>query len=418
MRARIVALAALAFAACGKKDAPPPPSPPPPPIPEPAPPKIVDLLHFTPAIVAMSSKVDNPKDFPQHIVDGKLETAWNGRTGDLVGGWIAFRVPPEAKVKNIQLTSGFDKDGLFEKNVRLTRVRITRFGDLVKEATLDPDRRGMQTIEIDGLGGDYKMEVLAVARGTRADYKELCVSEIVVNGIPGSELYDAPRMPHVFVGSLTDDVLPPPRPGVPPFAPRAGVGPWASPEEFCAAQKKGAARPLFEKWGSGERYPGVIEPECSTSKLEVEKRALLPPFLDAVAFLAHEPEELVNGVLVKTDRGWWRLPWRLGRHDYDDPGCMHAGHQRRYELASSAEGAPKIWMRILDVESVWMQGEKMSSWTTWSDRLELCRVDETTKDVTCDASKEVAKARSEAGDPDSVLRKPPFAFEKTEQLLQ
>ncbi len=47
-----------------------------------------DLLHTTDARLAVSSKVDNPHDFPEHIADGRLETAWNGKTNDLVGGWL------------------------------------------------------------------------------------------------------------------------------------------------------------------------------------------------------------------------------------------------------------------------------------------------------------------------------------------
>src|SRR5689334_7769770 len=49
---------------------------------------VVDLLHHTAAAIAVSSNVDNPHDFPEHLVDGKRDTAWNGRTGDLVGAWI------------------------------------------------------------------------------------------------------------------------------------------------------------------------------------------------------------------------------------------------------------------------------------------------------------------------------------------
>src|SRR3954447_19112618 len=42
-----------------------------------------DLLHFTEARIGVSSKVDNPRDFAEHVADGRLDTAWNGKTGDL-----------------------------------------------------------------------------------------------------------------------------------------------------------------------------------------------------------------------------------------------------------------------------------------------------------------------------------------------
>src|SRR5262245_35308962 len=67
----------------------------------------VELLHAVPAVVAVSSTVANQNDKPEHLVDGRLETAWNSRTGDLVGGWIAFRLPRDVTVKKIKLTAGY-----------------------------------------------------------------------------------------------------------------------------------------------------------------------------------------------------------------------------------------------------------------------------------------------------------------------
>src|SRR3712207_1896572 len=66
-----------------------------------------DLLHFTDARLAVSSRVDNPHDHPEDIADARLETAWNGKTGDLVGAWVRFQVPPETRVRVIELTAGY-----------------------------------------------------------------------------------------------------------------------------------------------------------------------------------------------------------------------------------------------------------------------------------------------------------------------
>src|SRR5215204_705937 len=46
-----------------------------------APNALDDLLHCTDARLGVSSKVQNPRDFAEHITDGKLDTAWNGKTG-------------------------------------------------------------------------------------------------------------------------------------------------------------------------------------------------------------------------------------------------------------------------------------------------------------------------------------------------
>src|SRR5687767_2662524 len=50
-----------------------------------------NLLVTTAAEVTVSSRVDNPRDFPEHLVDGKHETAWNGKTGDL-SAWIEVKL--------------------------------------------------------------------------------------------------------------------------------------------------------------------------------------------------------------------------------------------------------------------------------------------------------------------------------------
>jgi hypothetical protein len=47
-----------------------------------------DLLGIVPAKIAVSSAVRNPRDFPEHLVDGDPNTAWNSQTGDLAGAWI------------------------------------------------------------------------------------------------------------------------------------------------------------------------------------------------------------------------------------------------------------------------------------------------------------------------------------------
>src|SRR5262245_50575497 len=113
---------------------------------------VVDLLHTVDATVAVSSKVDNPLDFPEHLVDGKPETAWNSKTGD-VHGFISFRVPKSARVTRVELTVGFDKiapkGDLFTMNYRITKVRLSREGKVIREAALDSEKRGLQALDID-----------------------------------------------------------------------------------------------------------------------------------------------------------------------------------------------------------------------------------------------------------------------------
>lgn len=163
----------------------------------------VDLLHAVPATVAVSSTVDNAKILPAHLVDGNLETAWNSRTNDLVGAWIAVRLPAGVKVASVRLTIGFTKQDkklgdLFVENPRIKKVRITHDKTVV-EKTLELANRGLQEIPISGEGGDYKVEVLEIEKGTKPTWREICVSEFSVWGTAAAA---KPTKPTVQIGSL------------------------------------------------------------------------------------------------------------------------------------------------------------------------------------------------------------------------
>lgn len=208
-RALVLAHAAAALVACGKERVRPRASAAAPSASIAAAPDAgapIELLHAVPSIVAVSSRVDNPRDLPDFIVDGKPETAWNGRTGDLVGGYVAFRVPKDARVDFVKLQVGYDrktdKEDLFTANVRIKAVRVFRDRKLLMEKTLDPDVREPQRIDVGAGGGDFKLEVKEIAPGTKASWRELVVSELSVWGKPGAQLLKKPHAPPVRVGGL------------------------------------------------------------------------------------------------------------------------------------------------------------------------------------------------------------------------
>lgn len=214
----------------------------------------VDLLYATPAVVAVSSRVDNPRDLPEHLVDGRAETAWNGRSGDLVGGFIAFSVPEDAHVTEVLLSAGFDKktekEDLFEANVRVTKVRLSRAGKVLREVALDPSVRTPQRIEVGTAGGAFKLEVLAVKAGTKPSWRELAISELSVRGVPGKTRRKKPMAPRVKVGGLDA------------ATPQAKTFPTL--EEACARLVADAKAALDEDKKSpwhGSRDPG--EPSCA-----------------------------------------------------------------------------------------------------------------------------------------------------------
>lgn len=169
---------------------------------------LVDLLWNTNVLVAVSSRVDNDTDRPEHLVDHKPETAWNGKTGNLVGAWIRFRVPDDASVDHALLTVGFDKstakgEDLFLQNHRITKVRVWHAGKALREVTLDPNDRKPQKVAIGTSGGDFQIEVVEVTPGTKTNWKEIAVSEFAVMGTPGAQRKDKPSAPgSVWVGQL------------------------------------------------------------------------------------------------------------------------------------------------------------------------------------------------------------------------
>ncbi len=167
-----------------------------------------NLLQTVPAKVAVSSTVDNPRDFPEHLMDGRMETAWNGKTGDL-HPTIAFRVPADAHVERVDITAGYDahqKSGerrdLFTANHRIKTLAVHRNGKKVKEVALDPQRRGFQPVPIDMDGGDFQLEVVATEPGTNKEWKEIVVSEMRVIGRPGKELRKSGEPLRIAVGGL------------------------------------------------------------------------------------------------------------------------------------------------------------------------------------------------------------------------
>jgi hypothetical protein len=156
--------------------------------------------------VAVSSTVANARIVPEHLVDGDPATAWNSRTGDLVGAWIAIRLPPAAHVDVIKIAAGFTqvdkKADLFTMNPRIRKVRVSRNGKPLLDKQLDIESRALQDLPVDAPGGDFRIEVLEIAPGSRPSWREICVSELEVWGTPPPGTPATRTTPTVRVGSL------------------------------------------------------------------------------------------------------------------------------------------------------------------------------------------------------------------------
>jgi hypothetical protein len=159
----------------------------------------ISLLRRTPAKLTLSSRVDNPRDFPEHLVDENPATAWNGKTGDL-NAWISVTLDPRVNVRAIAITAGFTKGDLFEKNVRITKLRIEREGKELKVVSLDPSKREAQVLPINEPGGNYKLTVVETQQGSTATWKEVVVSELAFLGDAPMDLVHAkPRFPEITI---------------------------------------------------------------------------------------------------------------------------------------------------------------------------------------------------------------------------
>jgi hypothetical protein len=350
-----------------------------------APPKRAEttsLIPWTDSRVAVSSTVDNPKDYPEHLIDGKLETAWNGRTGDL-GGFIAFRVPRAARVASVHLTAGFDKKDLFTANHRISRIKVMRDGVVLKEVALDVEKRGLQAIAIDQPGGDFELRVVATVQGTNAKWKELVVSELYVLGDPGSARRASPHLPRVRVGSLdapesrftADEDA-----GTDP-----GIGPWPSIASYCAAFET-TARARAKKRGTDPSHPcaEIPPPSCA-----IEGRAPIAgatPFVSTAVLSKSDGYVHDRWVAVETDKGWWPHMIRIDGADECQLGdfATESGDVTATKAVGPSALAIEVERRIADPQYVDFDTGQPSMWVRDDGErvLHVCRADG--GDVRCD----------------------------------
>jgi len=342
--------------------APPPapalaPAPEPPPAPAPASPPLVDLLHTVDSVVAVSSTVANPKDFPEHLVDGKPGTAWNSKTGDL-HGFLAFRLPAASRVKRVELTAGFDKGDLFTKNHRIARVRLSRLSGaekmLVKEAHLDPSIRALQGFDVDEPGGDFVLDVLETVPGTEKRWRELTVSEFRVLGFANGAPENPHHLPAMAIGSLD---------GVAPHVDVKGeppTGPFPTLAALCKTYDR-IETPLIDRAFPDERYPGRIPgPHCAPLDVplaaKVKGEVTKGPFLGGLFVRVDNTSRQEARLALETDKGVSLTSVVLWSRFHDDPGCGHASASALVgaSLLAREGGQPVLIVRVARTDVYWI----------------------------------------------------------------
>jgi hypothetical protein len=284
----------------------------------------VNLLRMTDARVAVSSTVDNPRDFPGFLVDGSLDTAWQSRTGNLVGAWIAFLVPRDASVTRVEMTAGYsrvlDTVDLFAANYRITEVEVFRDEKTLGRFPLDADKRTLQLLPISGPGGEYRIVITKVTPGTERNWRELAVSELRVIGSPGAKLRELDEPLEVAVGAL--DALVP-----------SDITYWVhdvdteetfyrSPVDYCRAfvklARETAVSRLAEAREQGVERMGTLY--CNVS----DEHLLLPPsnvYQSLVVVNTSDGLGKERALLVQLSEGFIALPIAWQQADPFDPGC-------------------------------------------------------------------------------------------------
>lgn len=307
-------------------------------------PPLVDLLYRTRASVAVSSNVLNVHDYPEHLIDRRPETAWNGKTGDLTAH-IELRVPATARVRRVLITPGYDKVGkdgdLFAMNHRLKRVAIDREGARIAEVTLDPESRAAQPIELDVPGGTFVITPLETVPGSNPKWREIVVSELVVLGTAPDDELLPPAMPPVSIGALDARVVP-----RGPLAALRAAAPYPTIEAYCARVFAQLAREREARKQSGreDTFLDELEPVCEAAKIDLSKPSFAAPFVDAKLLTALEGLDLVTRLAVRTTAGWFPTDVAL-RTIPRGPGC---GQWYTFAITSLRAEASKELLVAID----------------------------------------------------------------------
>ena len=333
----------------------------------------VDLIATLGLTVAVSSRVENAGDRPEHLIDHDPSTAWNSATDDLVGAWIDVRVPSGATVTGLEMIAGYARTNrgrdLFVMNHRVRRIEVLCDGQSLGTFALDPDSRAPQRVAFNGGPGVYRVRLAEFVAGTRRDWREACVSEFALLGHPADVRADASApSPTVVVGSLPAESS---ASAASADATAAGAtsqvstsGPYRSVAEFCrglmASRDRSACREADPEGGDAcfcglgsdaiESVPsGLTEPTRLAAG--VLAATIVPVFT--------EPTEGVQCALL------WRGPngWSAIRglsHCMREPnmvGDLRRMLVRRFEFAPSAEGVT-LTLRWDEIGSSMQEGEE------------------------------------------------------------
>ncbi len=195
-------------------------------------------------------------------------------------------------------------------------------------------------------------------------------------------------------------VVPVPEPG-PSVTEAAPAGVFATPEDFCTAQRAAVAPALAQAWPDDAGYPGGVEPSCTIAGARPPVHDLRPPFLEVAEYAAADVTQSVHGLLVRTSAGWSDVGVVFDAHLHDDPGCGHAGGHRIEEVTSAPAPAPsRLLVRWLSAHTTWLgrviHTDEGDETLLYVESLEVCRGEGAR--VVCDPSRRLARTTESASD--------------------
>gem|GEM_PF-1137096 len=114
---------------------------------------------------------------PENLFDGRLDTVWaEGTKGDGIGEWIHLEAAYGTLIDTIVLYPGFFKKGLFEKNARPRRIRLS-VGFSEQELTL-ADKMEKVVVPLKPAVPLTQMKIMVLDVYQGAKWKDLCISEV------------------------------------------------------------------------------------------------------------------------------------------------------------------------------------------------------------------------------------------------
>lgn len=124
-----------------------------------------------------------------NVIDGLTSTCWaDGVVGDGVGQWVKLTFPREVTVSRLGMIPGYDRyseaiGDRFYLNLRVKKARVEFSDGTTHEVTFADDRK-MQYIELPETRTSYVKLIIQEVYTKNAKDKDLCISEIEIQGIP------------------------------------------------------------------------------------------------------------------------------------------------------------------------------------------------------------------------------------------